>query len=60
MDKVLKCAVNFARNLDLYSKALDPFVSYSPDVAKIVWGSCRMLLQVSEPVPPYVSPEREH
>jgi hypothetical protein len=60
MDKVLKCAVSFARNLDLYSKALDPFVSYSPDVAKIVWGSCRMLLQVSEPVPPYVSPEREH
>ena len=45
-DKVLKWAVSFANNVDAYSKFLDVYISKAPEVAGLVWGGCKILLQV--------------
>lgn len=45
-DKVLKWAVSFAQNVDAYSKVLDVYISKAPEVAGLVWGGCKILLQV--------------
>ena len=49
-DKVLKWAVSFAKNVDAYSKVLDVYISKAPEVAGLVWGGCRILLQVLLPL----------
>ena len=43
-DKVLKWA--FANIVDAYSKVLDVYISKAPEVAGLVWGGCKILLQV--------------
>ena len=45
-DKVLKWAVSFANNVDAYSKVLDVYIGKAPEVAGLVWGGCKILLQV--------------
>ena len=45
-DKVLKWAVSFANNVDAYSKMLDVYIGKAPEVAGLVWGGCKILLQV--------------
>ncbi|KAL2051050.1 hypothetical protein ABVK25_008644 [Lepraria finkii] len=44
-DKVLKWAVSFANIVDAYSKVLDVYISKAPEVAGLVWGGCKILLQ---------------
>jgi hypothetical protein len=46
LDKMLKGTVFFVKKVDVYSKAVDVYVNKSPHVASLVWGSCRVLLQV--------------
>ena len=48
---VINSIVYFARMVDSYAKALDVYVNKSPEVASVVWGSCRVVLQVSLFVP---------
>jgi len=45
----LKSLVLFAKKVDLYSKAVDVYANKSPDIASLVWGSFRVLLQVTKP-----------
>ena len=45
-DKVLNWAVSFAKNVDAYSKVVDVYISKAPEVAGLVWGGCKILLQV--------------
>jgi hypothetical protein len=42
----LTSLVFFAKKVDVYSKAVDVYVNKSPDIASLVWGSFRVLLQV--------------
>ena len=50
IDKLLKWVVSFAKNIDAYSKLLDVYISKAPEVAGLVWGGCRILLQVLLPL----------
>lgn len=45
-DEVLKWAESFARSVDVYSHSISSFIVYSWESARLVWGSCRFLLQV--------------
>ena len=46
-DEVLKWAESFARNVDMYSHSVSSFLVCSWESARLIWGSCRFLLQVS-------------
>lgn len=45
-DEVLMWGESFARNVDMYSHSISSFMVYSWESARLVWGSCRFLLQV--------------
>ena len=45
-DEVLKWAESFARSVDMYSHSVSRFIVYSWESARLIWGSCRLLLQV--------------
>lgn len=45
-DKVLKWAVSFAKNVDAYSKVSGVYISKAPGATGLIWGGCRILLQV--------------
>ena len=45
-DKVLKWAVSFAKSVDAFSKIVDVYIGNVPEVAGLVWGGCKILLQV--------------
>lgn len=45
LDRVLKWAVHFIGQMNLLSQAVDPFVVYSDEAAKLMWGSCLLLVQ---------------
>jgi hypothetical protein len=44
--KMARALIFFAKKVDVYAKAVDVYVNKSPDIASVVWGSCRVLLQV--------------
>lgn len=48
LDRVFKWAVHFIDEMNVLSKAVEPFVLYSDQAAQLMWGSCLLLLQVSD------------
>jgi hypothetical protein len=44
--RVINAIITFAKLVDSYAKALDIYVNKSPEVASLVWGSCRVILKV--------------
>ncbi|KAI5782676.1 hypothetical protein EDC01DRAFT_729948 [Geopyxis carbonaria] len=45
-DKVLKWAEAYARKLDTYTHAVSGFTAHSWESARLVWGSCQLLLRM--------------
>ena len=48
-DKVLKWAETFAGEVDFFSNAIDCFAIHSQESARLIFGSCRVLLEVCLP-----------
>lgn len=46
--KFLRGLASFAKKVDIYTRAIDVYANASPEVASLVWGSCRVLLQVTD------------
>ncbi len=46
-DKILRMAEHFAIRISLYQEAVGGMFSKSSEAARMIWGSCRALLQVS-------------
>jgi hypothetical protein len=44
--RFLNSLAYLAKKVDTFSKAVDVYVNKSPDIASVVWGSFRVLLQV--------------
>lgn len=47
LDRVFKWAVHFVLHIHDLSMAVDPFALNAEETAKLAWGSCLLLLQVS-------------
>lgn len=46
-DKILKWAESYARSVDRYAKEVSGLMVHTWESARLVWGCCKMLLQVS-------------
>jgi hypothetical protein len=45
-DKVLKWAESFARRVDVFACSISRFTDQSSEAAQLIWGGCKLLLQV--------------
>jgi hypothetical protein len=48
--KISRAYVIFAKKVDVFASIIDIYIKQAPEVASVVWGVCRILIQVYSPV----------